>query len=84
MQSNHWKKLITAFIAIVGIVIGWVVVEQQPASADPTYTFATNNTFEPFEIQDSKGGYSGKNPGIEIEILKKIAKIANEIKPINT
>src|SRR5699024_3093137 len=28
----------------------------------------------PFEIQDSKGGYSGKNPGIEIEILKKIAK----------
>ena len=74
MQSNHWKKLITAFIAIVGIVIGWVVVEQQPASADPTYTFATNNTFEPFEIQDSKGGYSGKNPGIEIEMLKKIAK----------
>ena len=41
MQSNHWKKLITAFIAIVGIVIGRVVVEQQPPSADPTYTFAT-------------------------------------------
>ena len=45
MQSNHWKKLITAFIAIVGIVIGWVVVEQQSASSDPTYTFETNNKF---------------------------------------
>ncbi|WP_076460460.1 ABC transporter substrate-binding protein/permease [Limosilactobacillus caccae] len=76
MQRNNWKKLIAAFVAILGIVVGWQVVEPQRVSAadEPTYTFATNNTFEPFEIQDSKGGYSGKNPGIEIEILKKIAK----------
>lgn len=74
MQSNHLKKLITVCIAIVAIAVGWILVEPQQASADQTYTFATNNTFEPFEIQDSKGGYSGKNPGIEIEILRKIAK----------
>ena len=87
MQSNHWTKFITACIAVLGIVIGWQLVEPQQASADePTYTFATNNTFEPFEIQDSKGGYSGKNPGIEIEILKKIAKHEHfkyELKPMS-
>lgn len=74
MLNKRWKTLLTACVATIGIVIGWLLVEPQTASADPTYTFATNNTFEPFEIQDSKGGYSGKNPGIEIEILKKIAK----------
>ena len=87
MHSNHWTKFITACIAVLGIVIGWQLVEPQQASADePTYTFATNNTFEPFEIQDSKGGYSGKNPGIEIEILKKIAKHEHfkyELKPMS-
>lgn len=87
MQRNNWKKLIAAFVAILGIVIGWQMVEPQQVSADePTYTFATNNTFEPFEIQDSKGGYSGKNPGIEIEILKKIAKHEHfkyELKPMS-
>lgn len=87
MHSNHWTKFITACIAVLGIVIGWQLVEPQQASADePTYTFATNNTFEPFEIQDSKGGYSGNNPGIEIEILKKIAKHEHfkyELKPMS-
>lgn len=87
MQRNNWKKLIVAFVAILGIVVGWQMVEPQQVSADePTYTFATNNTFEPFEIQDSKGGYSGKNPGIEIEMLKKIAKHEHfkyELKPMS-
>ena len=55
MQSNHWKKLITAFIAIVGIVIGWVVVEQQPASADPTYTFATGESAGSIKVTPSDG-----------------------------
>ena len=45
MQSNHLKKLITACIAIVAIAVGWILVEPQQASADQTYTFATNNTF---------------------------------------
>lgn len=74
MLSKRWKTLLTACVAIMGIVSGGLLAEQQVAVADPIYTFATNNTFEPFEIQDSKGGYSGKNPGIEIEILKKIAR----------
>lgn len=87
MQSSKWKKIIVTVVAVLGIVVGWQMVEPQPVSADePTYTFATNNTFEPFEIQDSKGGYSGKNPGIEIEILKKIAKHEHfkyELKPMS-
>lgn len=60
---------------MLGIAMGWLFVNPQSVSAaEPTYTIATNNTFEPFAIQDSKGGYSGKNPGIEIEMLKEIAK----------
>lgn len=87
MQGNKWKKLIATVITVVGVVIGWQVAKPQAVSADePTYTFATNNTFEPFEIQDSKGNYSGKNPGIEIEILKRIAKHEHfkyEFKPMS-
>ena len=75
MRRTVLRKWLTAVVAVVGIAVGWLLVEPQSVSAaEPTYTFATNNTFAPFEIQDSKGGYSGKNPGIEIEILKKIAK----------
>lgn len=74
MRKKGWIRLIASCLAVIGIAIGWMSVEPEHVSADQTYTFATNNTFEPFEIQDSKGGYSGKNPGIEIEMLKKIAK----------
>lgn len=75
MHQKGWRKLITACCAILGIAMGWLFINSQPVSAaEPTYTIATNNTFEPFEIQDSKGGYSGKNPGIEIEMLQEIAK----------
>ena len=87
MHSSKIKNMIITIVAVLGIVVGWQMVEpQQVSAAEPTYTFATNNTFEPFEIQDSKGGYSGKNPGIEIEILKKIAKHEHfkyELKPMS-
>lgn len=87
MRKIGWRKILATFIAVLGIALGWSLVEPQSVSAaEPTYTFATNNTFEPFEIQDSKGGYSGKNPGIEIEMLKKIAKhehIKYKLKPMS-
>lgn len=74
MRKKSWKKLIASLLAVVTIAVGWLMVEPQSVAADQTYTFATNNTFAPFEIQDKNGGYSGKNPGIEIEMLKQIAK----------
>lgn len=86
MQKKGWKKWIATCLAVVGIAVGWMLVEPQSASAEPTYTIATNNTFEPFEIQDSKGGYTGKNPGIEIEMLRAIAKHENfkyKLKPMS-
>lgn len=87
MHKKGWKKIITTCLAICGIALGWIIAEPQTVSADePTYTIATNNTFEPFEIQDSKGSYSGKNPGIEIEMLKAIAKHEHfkyELKPMS-
>lgn len=74
MRKKSWRKLFASLIAVVAITVGWLLVEPQSASADQTYTFATNSTFAPFEMQDKNGGYSGKNPGIEIEMLKQIAK----------
>ena len=75
MRRISWKKIFACWLAVCAVAVGWLLVEPQPVSAaEPTYTIATNNTFEPFEIQDSKGGYSGKNPGIEIEMLREIAK----------
>lgn len=69
-----------------GVLMLNVANKPVEASQEPTYTFATNNTFAPFQIQDSKGNYNGKNPGIEIEILKKIAKHEHfkyELKPMS-
>lgn len=75
MKRKIWQKLILSLAAVIGstAILSFI---NKPAAADaePTYTFATNNTFAPFQIQDSKGAYNGKNPGIEIEILKKVAK----------
>ncbi|WP_260239397.1 ABC transporter substrate-binding protein/permease [Limosilactobacillus fermentum] len=51
-----------------------MVVGSEPAHAEKTYTIGTVDTFEPFEIQDKNGTYNGKNPGIEIEMLREIAK----------
>ena len=87
MHKYGWQKVLIGWLTALVVTIGWLALIPQQASADePTYTFATNNTFAPFEIQDSKGGYSGNNPGIEIEMLKEIAKHEHfkvEFKPMS-
>ena len=46
MRKIGWKKILATFIAVLGIAVGWSLVEPQSVSAaEPTYTFATNNTF---------------------------------------
>lgn len=77
MLKAKLKKITAACLTMLFVLTGWQLLESnvhEVKAAEPTYTFATNNTFEPFEIQDSKGGYTGKNPGIEIEILRQVAK----------
>ena len=76
MKRKIWQKLLLGLTTIVASGMAVLSISPKTAAADsePTYTFATNNTFAPFQIQDSKGNYNGKNPGIEIEILKRVAK----------
>lgn len=72
---KHWlKRGLTSLAVVAGVVLGLMVVGSEPAHAEKTYTIGTVDTFEPFEIQDKNGTYNGKNPGIEIEMLREIAK----------
>lgn len=72
---KHWlKRGLTSLAVVAGVVLGLMVVGNEPAHAEKTYTIGTVDTFEPFEIQDKNGTYNGKNPGIEIEMLREIAK----------
>ena len=70
-KKSHWLVALAAFMA--AFILG-IQVQTTRVHAEPTYTFGTNTTFAPFSIQDKNGKYSGKNPGIEIEMLRKIAK----------
>lgn len=88
MKSKLVKKIMLGLTGLLASSALMFKVANKPVEADsePTYTFATNNTFAPFQIQDSKGTYNGKNPGIEIEILKKVAKHEHfkyELKPMS-
>lgn len=69
--KSHWLVAVAAFLA--AFILG-IQVQTTRVHAEPTYTIGTNTTFAPFSIQDKNGKYSGKNPGIEIEMLRKIAK----------
>lgn len=72
---KHWlKRGLTSLAIVAGVVLGLMVAGSEPAHAEKTYTIGTVDTFEPFEIQDKNGTYNGKNPGIEIEMLREIAK----------
>lgn len=75
MKLANLKKLFLMPIALLAIILG--LATTQPAQAAKTYLIGTDQTFEPFEIQDKKGTYNGDKPGIDIEILKAIAKHEN-------
>lgn len=74
MQLRHRSKIVGFLVAVVCTLFVGLAVKTPSVHAEPTYTIGTNSTFEPFTIQDKNGGYSGKNPGIEIEILRAVAK----------
>lgn len=73
-MSKHWlRNMLMGLTVAVGIGVG--LGHAQPVhAAEPTYTIGTVDSFEPFEIPNNKGTYTGKNPGIEIEMLQQIAK----------
>lgn len=69
-MRKHLIKLSLAFICLFTFTL---LFSNQAKAADH-YTIGTGPTFMPYQIQDNKGGYTGKHPGLEIEIFKAIAK----------
>ncbi|MCH5461788.1 ABC transporter substrate-binding protein/permease [Lactobacillus sp. LC28-10] len=67
------KNLIKLSLVFVCLFAFTLLFPGQAKAADH-YTIGTGPTFMPFQIQDNKGGYTGKHPGLEIEIFKAIAK----------
>ncbi|WP_156403224.1 ABC transporter substrate-binding protein/permease [Secundilactobacillus kimchicus] len=63
-------KLSLAFV----FLLSFILLFSNQAKAADHYTIGTGPTFMPFQIQDNKGGYTGKHPGLEIELFKAIAK----------
>ncbi|MCH4170275.1 MAG: ABC transporter substrate-binding protein/permease [Lactobacillus sp.] len=64
-------KLVSAIIAMVSLAI---LVPPHKAQAASHYTIGTETTFVPYAIQGKDGTYNGKHPGIDMEILRAIAK----------
>lgn len=69
MRKNSIKILLT----FVFLFVGMLALPTGAKAADH-YTIGTGPTFMPFQIQDNQGTYTGKHPGLEIEIFKAIAK----------
>lgn len=71
-------KRLPSFIllAAVACLFGFVSssTKKVDASVEPHYTIGTETTDVPFEIQSKNGSYNSKHPGIDIELLKAIAK----------
>lgn len=74
MKVRRKHSLFAFLLMLATCLVAGLTFNTGAAHAEPTYTIGTNSTFAPFSIQDKNGGYSGKNPGIEIEILREIAK----------
>ncbi|WP_201346546.1 transporter substrate-binding domain-containing protein, partial [Lactobacillus nasalidis] len=72
----HLKKLRKLLLLPVSLLIAalFLTAPKAQAASKKTYIIGTDQTFKPFEIQDKNGTYNGKNPGIDIEILREIAK----------
>lgn len=67
------KKLVKLSLILI-LLFTAVFLSPKAVHADDTYSIGTGPTFMPYQIQDNKGNYTGKNPGLEIEIFKAIAK----------
>lgn len=69
LRKNFWLPLIALVLSFL-----IAVPTSKAQAAEKTYVIGTDQTFKPFEIQDKDGTYNGKNPGIDMDILKAIAK----------
>lgn len=73
------KIMVKLSLAFVFFALLHLAFFSNQAKAADHYTIGTGPTFMPFQIQDNKGGYTGKHPGLEIELFKAIAKKRNTL-----
>lgn len=64
---KKWRVVLVLMLAVIG---GWLGFKTTAQAASPDYTIATDTTFPPFEFQVKGGKYKG----IDIDLLKAIAK----------
>ena len=74
MRFAKIKQMLLIPFAALLMLVALAMPGQAQAASKKTYIIGTDQTFEQFEIQDKKGTYNGKKPGIDIEILREIAK----------
>lgn len=77
MRFAKIKQMLLIPFAALLMLVALAMPGQAQAASKKTYIIGTDQTFKPFEIQDKDGTYNGKNPGIDIEILREIAKHEN-------
>ena len=74
MKKSWWQRTIISCAVMLMTTFAGLFVNKQVAHAEQTYTIGVVDTFAPFEIQNKQGTYTGKNPGIEPEMVRMIAK----------
>lgn len=74
MKHSWLRRGLISFAVMLMATFAGLLVNKQVAHAEQTYTIGIVDTFAPFEVQDKEGTYNGKNPGIEPEMMKQIAK----------
>ena len=74
MKKSWWQRTIISCAVMLMTTFAGLFVNKQVAHAEQTYTIGVVDTFAPFEIQNKQGTYTGKNPGIEPEMIRVIAK----------
>ena len=74
MKKSWWQRTIISCAVMLMTTFAGLFVNKQVAHAEQTYTIGVVDTFAPFEIQNKQGTYTGKNPGIEPEMIRMIAK----------
>lgn len=72
---HYNRRTVKWLLALTTCLIGLLTINYgHSIKADPTYTIGTGTTFEPYEIESKDGSYNGQNNGIDMDILKAIAK----------
>lgn len=72
-------RKIAKIVATMALIGGFfsLFTSKNNVQAASEYLIGTGNTYEPYEIESKNGGYTSKDNGFEIDLLRAIAKEEN-------